>query len=118
MDEKYDHTQDDMVKDLNLEAKIDKELFLHGFLRSDFTDDELQSAKKNVVTNLKTIADQQFGLDDYYLDQTLGDFVLRPEKFATLVSAVSAEDVLRAVRDIQADTVYFLSGPQEGENDD
>ncbi len=49
MDEKYDHTQDDMVKDLNLEAKIDKELFLHGFLRSDFTDDELKTLRDEIA---------------------------------------------------------------------
>jgi hypothetical protein len=49
MDEKYDHTQDDMVKDLNLEAKIDKEFFLHGFLRSDFTDDELKTLRDEIA---------------------------------------------------------------------
>ncbi|MBQ3405240.1 MAG: insulinase family protein [Oscillospiraceae bacterium] len=91
---------------------------LEAVRKGDFTENELESAKKYLITNLKTVADQQFRLDEYYLDQTLGDFILRPEKLAVLVSAVTAEDVLSAARDIMPDTVYFLNGPQEDGNED
>ena len=36
---------DDYVKDMNLEAKLDKELLMHGLLRRDFTDEELDNLR-------------------------------------------------------------------------
>ena len=37
MNDFFDNKHEDIVKDMNLEAKVDKELLLHGFLRSDFS---------------------------------------------------------------------------------
>lgn len=48
MNDIFDYTQEDMVKDMNLEAKIDKELLLHGFLRTDFTQEELNALREEI----------------------------------------------------------------------
>lgn len=45
MNDFFDNKHEDIVKDMNLEAKVDKELLLHGFLRSDFSMAELQSLR-------------------------------------------------------------------------
>lgn len=41
MNHMMDFEQDASVKDMNLEAKLDKELLLHGFLRRDFSEEEI-----------------------------------------------------------------------------
>ena len=48
MNDFIDNTQEDVVKDMNLEAKVDKELLLHGCLRSEFTEAELQALRDEI----------------------------------------------------------------------
>ena len=48
MNDIFDNRHEDIVKDMNLEAKVDKELLLHGFLRSDFTETELQTLREGL----------------------------------------------------------------------
>ena len=48
MDEYNDSKQEGLVKDLNLEAKVDKDLLLHGKLRSDFTAEELDALREEI----------------------------------------------------------------------
>ncbi len=41
MNQIFELENENSVKDMNLEARLDKELLLHGFLRHDFSDEEI-----------------------------------------------------------------------------
>ncbi len=53
---------EDEVRDLNLEARIDKELLLHGFRRRDFSEEELNvlRTRLDALTNVETAMPEDF----------------------------------------------------------
>ena len=53
---------EDEVRDLNLEARIDKELLLHGFRRRDFSEEELNvlRTRLDALTNDETAVPEDF----------------------------------------------------------
>ena len=53
---------EDEVRDLNLEARIDKELLLHGFRRRDFSEEELNvlRTRLDALTNVDTAVPEDF----------------------------------------------------------
>ena len=53
---------EDEVRDLNLEARIDKELLLHGFRRRDFSEEELNvlRTRLDALTNVETAVPEDF----------------------------------------------------------
>ena len=53
---------EDEVRDLNLEARIDKELLLHGFRRRDFSEEELNvlRTRLDALTNGETAVPEDF----------------------------------------------------------
>ncbi len=53
---------EDEVRDLNLEARIDKELLLHGFRRRDFSEEELNGLRTRLdaLTNDDTAVPEDF----------------------------------------------------------
>lgn len=80
--------------------------------RGEITAQELDSAKKHLVSSLRASMDSPGQLDEYYLGQaisgtngTIGEFIRR-------VEAVTADDCAACARRITLDTVFFLKGEE------
>ena len=69
---------------------------LEACRRGDFTDDELEWARRSVVSAQKTILDSQSRLCDYWLGQAAAGLTESPEELAARLEGVTREEVRRA----------------------
>jgi predicted Zn-dependent peptidase len=83
---------------------------LDAVRRGDFTQEELTAAKQALTGSLSACLDSQGRLEDHWTTQAVsGGEMTGPETLIEPVEAVTAEDVCRAARSIQLDTVYYLT---------
>ena len=78
--------------------------FLDGY------DPSAVSAKKNLISSLRTSMDSPGQLDEYYLGQAIAGTTGTIPEFIRRVEAVTAEDCAACARGITLDTVFFLKG--------
>jgi predicted Zn-dependent peptidase len=84
---------------------------LEAVRRGDFSGEELAAAKQALTGSLRACLDSQGRLEDYWTGQALsGGKMEGPEKLIRPIEGVTAEDVRRAARAIELDTVYYLTG--------
>ena len=76
----------------------------------DFSDDELEWARRSVVSTLRTTLDTQARLEDYWLGHSAAGLTEDPDQVARKVEAVTRAQVVEAAQDLTLDTVYFLKG--------
>ena len=76
----------------------------------DVTDDELEWARRSVVSTLLTTLDAQSRLEDYWLGQAAAGLTEGPEELARRVEQVTRAEVVTAAQNLIPDTVYFLKG--------
>ncbi len=88
---------------------------LEAVKAGDFTDAELESAKKELINAYRSGGDSLYALEGWYLDCTQTGVERSQEDMAALVSIVTKEDVLKAASGIKADAVYFLKGGEDSE---
>lgn len=89
---------------------------LEAVQRGDFTDDELNSAKRSVAGDCRITEDSPYGLEDHYLNQMLIGPGCSPSELALLAEEVSREQVTDIAQGVSCDAVYFLRGPKEEAN--
>lgn len=76
----------------------------------DFTEEELEAARRSVVSQMATLGDLQSTLAGWYLGQANRETPLSPDGAAAQVAAVTLEQVQAAARSLRPDTVYLLAG--------
>lgn len=93
-------------------AKAEEEILrqLDCVRRGDFTQEDLEAARRSVVSQFRTLGDLQSTLAGWYLGQANRDIPLSPEAAAAEIAAVSAEQVRKAAESLTFDTVYLLAG--------
>lgn len=82
---------------------------LDSVRRGDFTDEDLQSAKRSLISQFETVPDLQSTLAGYYLAQGLLPRLTPPDAAAKEVEAVSRERVMAAAQAAAPDCVYLLA---------
>jgi len=78
----------------------------------DFTDKELEDARRSLITSLRTLGDSPRRTEEFYLDAALTDVPLTPGELARMVSHTTAAQIVSAAGQVRPDTVYFLSGKE------
>ncbi|MBR1659513.1 MAG: insulinase family protein [Oscillospiraceae bacterium] len=91
---------------------------LDAVRNGDFTEEDLESARKCVAGDLRSLTDSPGALEDFYLSQTLIGLEMGPRELAALCEEVTAEDVKAVAAGIVPDAVYFLHGGEDGEEED
>lgn len=76
------------------------------------SDDELEWARRSVVSTLMTTLDAQSRLEDYWLGQSAAGLTEAPDELAERVEHTTREQVTAAARKLTLDTVYFLKGKE------
>ena len=73
---------------------------------------EFDSAKRLILSELKTAADSPGRLDDFYVSNAAAGIGGTVETLAEGVAAVTVEDVVAAARRVTLDSIYFLKGAE------
>ena len=76
----------------------------------DITDDELESARGYLVSDLKIAMDSPGRLDDYYMGQILLEQDGTMEDLASAIARVTKQEAAEAIQALWLDTIYALEG--------
>lgn len=77
------------------------------------SDEELLNSKSALISSLKTIKDSIGGASDFYFSQSMGQTNTSVERIIEIIEKITIEDIVGAVKDIELDTIYFLSNSKE-----
>ena len=83
---------------------------LEAVRNGDFTEQELESAKRALVNAYRSCDDSLYALESWYVDNARLGLDWTPDDMAALVSLVTKKDVTDACRGVKADAIYFLKG--------
>ena len=76
--------------------------------KGDFTDEEVENAKKGIIASIKTIDDEQDTEITYFFSQELSNSECNIEQYMNRIADVSKEKVVDVANKVSVDTVYFL----------
>lgn len=76
----------------------------------DITDNELESARGYLVSDLKIAMDSPGRLDDYYMGQILLEQDGTMEDLASAIARVTKQEAADAIQALRLDTIYALEG--------
>ena len=83
---------------------------LEACMAGDITDDELESARGYLVSDLKIAMDSPGRLDDYYMGQILLEQDGTMEDLASAIARVTKQEAADAIQALRLDTIYALEG--------
>lgn len=73
---------------------------------------ELEAARSSLLNAYASMGDSQSRMENFYLGQIATGRGETPEDLAAQVREVSLERILRAMKTVRLDTVYFLQGKE------
>lgn len=76
--------------------------------KGDFTDEEVENAKKGIIASIKTIDDEQDTEITYFFSQELSKSKCNIEQYMQRISEVTKDKVVDVVNKVSINTVYFL----------
>ena len=74
----------------------------------NFTEEDLQNAKKYMISGLQSVQDEQDSEITYYIGQELSGKLTTFEEYIDKVNKVSIKDVKNVANKISINTIYFL----------
>ena len=86
--------------------------------RGEFTDEELDAARKSLALYCRTVPDAAGSMESTMLRQNMTPEKQTPEEAAARINAVTREQVVEAAKLFSLDTVYFLTGLKGGDDDE
>ena len=86
---------------------------LKSLKEGKISDEELLNSKSAIISSLKTIKDSLGGSSDFYLSQSMGGTNTTVEKIIEMIEKVTVSDIVEAFKNIELDTIYFLSNNKE-----
>lgn len=78
----------------------------------EISDYEFESAKRYILSELRSAADSPGRLDDFYIGSAAAGLDGTMEALRARVCAVTKDEVAQAARRVTLDTVYFLKGAE------
>ncbi|MGN0967759.1 MAG: M16 family metallopeptidase, partial [Oscillospiraceae bacterium] len=81
-------------------------------VQGDFTDQELEAARRAVVSSLTACEDSQGLLEFYWQTQSAAGLCQKPVELIRAVEQVTAEQVVHVAEHMELDTIYFLKGKE------
>ena len=76
--------------------------------KGDFTDEEVENAKKGIIASIKTIDDEQDTEITYFFSQELSKSKCNIEQYIEKISEVTKDKVVEVANKVSINTVYFL----------
>ena len=76
--------------------------------KGDFTEEEIQNAKKGIIATIKTIEDEQDTEVSYYFGQELSNQKLSVKEYIEKIEKVNKKNIIDIANKITINTIYFL----------
>lgn len=73
-----------------------------------FTDEDIENAKKGIMSGIKSIDDEQDTEITYFFGQELTNTKTSLEEYMAKVQKVSKQDIIKIAKSVSINTVYFL----------
>lgn len=73
-----------------------------------FTEEDIENAKKNIISTIKNIKDEQDTEIVYFFGQELTDKKVSLDEYIEKIDKVSKEDVVKIANSVNINTIYFL----------
>ena len=76
--------------------------------RGDFTEEDIENAKKGIISTIDLIDDEQDTGITYYFGQELSNNKISPEEYKEIVQKVQKDDIVKIANSVSINTIYFL----------
>lgn len=86
---------------------------LDALREGNFSDDELEAARRCLIQRYNSACDNADALENFYIGQTVYDNYLTPDQMRAKALEVTREDVCRAARLTHFDSLYILKPENE-----
>ena len=81
---------------------------LEDMKNGDFTEEEVENAKKTIISSIKTIDDEQDTSITYYFGQEMSGNQNSVEQYIERIGKINKEDVIQVANKVELNTIYFL----------
>src|SRR5690606_25556998 len=85
--------------------------------KGDFSVEELEQTKAVIKNQLMETLDSPRGTVEILYHNVISDKNITFDEWLQQVDATTRDDIMRAAAKIQLDTIYFLTGTEEGKNE-
>lgn len=76
--------------------------------KGNFTQDDIENAKKGIIAAIKTIDDEQDTGITYFFGQEISGSKISVDEYENKIQQVSREDIIKIAENVAIHTVYFL----------
>lgn len=76
--------------------------------KGEFTQEDIENAKKGIIATIKTIDDEQDTEINYYFGQELTQSKVSLGEYKNKIDSVGKEDIIAIANKVRVNTVYFL----------
>ena len=76
--------------------------------KGEFTQEDIENAKKGIIATIKTIDDEQDTEINYYFGQELTQSKVSLEEYRNKIDSVGKEEIIAIANKVRVNTVYFL----------
>ena len=100
--------------DSNMAAPAEAEIMrqLAACQNGEITQAELDAAKEELLSGLRSVHDSPGAIEGYYATGALSGMTMTPAEYIRAVGAVTAAEVAEAAKSVRLHTVYFLRGAE------
>ena len=81
---------------------------LEDMKNGNFTDEDIQNAKKYMISGVKTVQDEQDSEITYYIGQELSGQLTTFEEYIKNIEDINKEQIEKIAKTIKTNTIYFL----------
>ncbi|MDD3832281.1 MAG: insulinase family protein [Oscillospiraceae bacterium] len=85
---------------------------LDAVCRGEFSQEEIESARRSLINQFRTYGDLQSSLANWYVGQSLDEKTDTPEQAARELESVTRDDIINAARQVKYGAVYMLAGEE------
>ena len=76
--------------------------------KGDFTEEDIENAKKGIISTIDLIDDEQDTGITYYFGQELSNNKISPEEYKEIIQKVQKDDIVKIANSVSINTIYFL----------
>ncbi len=83
---------------------------LEAVKKGDFTEEDIEDAKRSIKNSYKEIDDSAHALCVWYLSRMIMGSGGNPDEIVERIMRVTKEDIVKAANKVELDTIYFIKG--------
>ena len=98
----------------NFKTAYDEIMYQQSLMeKGDFTDEEIEFAKKHLITAYESNLDSIAAMEEYYTMQILLGTDVSIKEMTEKISAVTRDEIVSAAKSMKTDTVYYMDKEAE-----